>query len=134
MSFSLSAELADTLVWEIFGITADTLSNLTFVYLLSITSQIDWHAWLTFRSLVNALGFQYVDFLCQQAHYHSYSYLYELHRYKKKTNYLKTILDMYTTYWHVYDLHKFFNIVSKFVNQNKKEKIEREGKSEKLLS
>ena len=29
------------------------LSNLTFVYPLSITGEIDWHAWLTFRSLAN---------------------------------------------------------------------------------
>ena len=36
---------------------ADTLSNLIFVYPLSITCQIDWHAWRTF-----ALGFQCVDF------------------------------------------------------------------------
>ena len=51
--FSLSDELADTPMWEIFGIPADTLSNLTLFYLLSITSQIDWHAWLTFWSLAN---------------------------------------------------------------------------------
>ena len=47
LSFSLSAELADTLVREIFGIPADTLSDLIFIYSLSIAGQIDWHAWFT---------------------------------------------------------------------------------------
>ena len=53
LSFSLSADLADMFVREIFGIPADTLSDLILVYPLSITGQIDWHAWLTFQSLMN---------------------------------------------------------------------------------
>ena len=53
LSSIVSAELADTPVREIFEITADTLSNLTLFSPLSISGQIDWHAWLTFRSLAN---------------------------------------------------------------------------------
>ena len=53
LSLSQSAEPADMLVWEIFGILADTLLNVTIVYSLSIVGQIDWYAWLTFRSLAN---------------------------------------------------------------------------------
>jgi len=51
LSYSLSVELADTFVREIFGIPANTLSDLTFVCPLSIAGQIDWHAWLTFPEL-----------------------------------------------------------------------------------
>jgi len=40
--FSLSAELADTPARELFGIPPDTLFDLTFVYPLSITGQIDF--------------------------------------------------------------------------------------------
>ena len=53
LSSIVSAELADTPVREIFGITADTLSNLTLFSPLSISGQIDWHAWLTFRDSAN---------------------------------------------------------------------------------
>ena len=41
LSFSLSAQLADTPAREIFGISADTLSVLTFISSLSIVGQID---------------------------------------------------------------------------------------------
>ena len=51
--FSYRQSLPIRFVWEIFGIPADTLSDLTFIYPLSIAGQIDWHAWLTFRSLAN---------------------------------------------------------------------------------
>ena len=40
-------------IWEIFGIPADTLSNLTLFSPMSISGQIDWHAWLTFRDSAN---------------------------------------------------------------------------------
>jgi len=53
LSSIISAKLADTSIGEIFGIPADTLSNLTLFYPLSITDQIDWHTWFTFRSLAN---------------------------------------------------------------------------------
>ena len=46
--FSLSAELANTPVRELFGNPADTLLDLTFTDPLSIVGQIDWHAWYTF--------------------------------------------------------------------------------------
>jgi len=51
LSFSVSAELADTFARELFGTSADTLSDLTFSYSLSIACQIDWHAWSTFLKL-----------------------------------------------------------------------------------
>ena len=41
LSFFLSAELADMPAREIFGISADTLSDLTFISSLSIAGQID---------------------------------------------------------------------------------------------
>ena len=47
-SLSLLAELAGTPARELFGIPADTLSDLKFIYPLSIAGQIDWHAWFTF--------------------------------------------------------------------------------------
>ena len=50
LSSIVSAKPADTLVREIFGIPADTLSNLTLFSPLSVSDQIDWHAWLTFRA------------------------------------------------------------------------------------
>ena len=64
LSFSLSAELADTFTREIFGIPADTLSDLIFIYSLSIVGQIDWHAWFTSEAWQTvAFGFQCVDFV-----------------------------------------------------------------------
>ena len=49
----VSAKLANTPIWEIFGIPADTFSNLTLFSPLSISGQIDWHTWLTFRDSAN---------------------------------------------------------------------------------
>jgi len=69
LSFSLSTELADTSAWELFGIPADTLSDLTFTYPLSIAGQIYWHAWFTFWNLANgAFRFQCVDFCINNRH------------------------------------------------------------------
>jgi len=74
LSFSASADPTDalfyyTLAFNIFlspsvsAELADTLSDLTLFSLLSISGQIDWHAWSTFRAWRTfALEFQCVDF------------------------------------------------------------------------
>jgi len=73
LSFYLSAEFANTFLWEIFGIPADMLSNLTLFYPLSIIGQIDWYAWLTFRSLANTCPRIIVCwFLCQHIFWHAW--------------------------------------------------------------
>ena len=55
---------ADTPIWGVIGIPADTPSNLMFTLSpCQSTGQIDWHAWSTFRAWRTlALGFQCVDF------------------------------------------------------------------------
>ena len=59
LSSIVSANLADTPIWEIFGIPADMLSNLTLFSPLSIPGQIDWHAWLIFPWLGEHLPSDY---------------------------------------------------------------------------
>ena len=64
LSSIVSAKLADTPTWEIFGIPADTLSNLTSIFSL-VNYKSNWLARLVDFSVTRrtlALGFQCVDF------------------------------------------------------------------------
>ena len=113
VDFSIGRPYQYMPVREIFIISADMLSDLTFVCSLSIAGQIDCHAWLTFQSLANSCLRIPVCWFLRQQHYkdnNGCTYILRHYKFYSHTMYL-TVTELQTAWGHV----KLGNVIKVFL-------------------